>query len=165
MSALREAAADLLYAEASFLDRQQWDDWLALYLEECEFWMPAWKSEHALTDDPRRELSLVYYSSRTDLHDRVSRARSGRSVASVPMPRTQHMLSNIVVQQHEDDRACTVYSNWMVNLVRLKQRERDCLFGRYEHELALADVGWRIRKKKIVLMNDRMRTMVDFYMV
>lgn len=159
------AATELLYAEASFLDRQEWDDWLSLYVKDCEFWMPAWKSEHGLTDDPRRELSLIYYRSRVDLEDRVSRVRSGRSVASIPMPRTQHMVSNIMVRGDGAGSSCTVFSNWVVNQFRLKQREVETLFGRYEHELTLTADGWRIRRKKITLLNDRMRTMVDFYMV
>jgi len=165
MSTIRELAGDLLNNESLYLDKQDWDSWLALYLEECEFWMPAWKSEHRLTDDPSRELSLIYYRTKADLEDRVSRVRSGRSIASIPMPRTQHMLSNMIVQPSGDGRSCAVMSNWTVNQFLLKQRRSEVLFGRYEHELVATDGGWRIRKKKITLLNDAMRTMLDFYSV
>ena len=34
-----------------------WDDWLALYTEDCEFWVPAWKSEDTPTADPGAEVA------------------------------------------------------------------------------------------------------------
>ena len=83
MSALRGAACDLLYREALFLDTQRWDEWLDLYTSDCEYWVPAWKSAHQVTEDPKREISLIYYASRAGLEDRVWRVRSGRSVAAV----------------------------------------------------------------------------------
>ena len=76
-----QEATELLYREAYFLDSQAWDEWLALFLEDCEYWAPAWKSEHEPTSDPKAEVSLIYYASRAGLEDRVWRVRSGRSVA------------------------------------------------------------------------------------
>jgi 3-phenylpropionate/cinnamic acid dioxygenase small subunit len=125
--------------------------------------MPAWKSEHVLTDNPRTEVSLIYYGNRAGLEDRVLRVRSGRSVASTPLPRTQHGLTNIVVQPGDEDTSCTVLSNWTVHQFRPKQQEVEVLFGRYRHELAVSDGALRIRRKKIVLLNDSMHTMIDFY--
>ena len=43
---------NLLYLEADLLDRQQWSDWSALYVEDCVIWVPAWDSEEVLVDDP-----------------------------------------------------------------------------------------------------------------
>ena len=37
------------------------------------------------------------------------------------------------------------------------------LFGRYEHTLRRGGDGWRIARKKIVLVNDTISTMVDVY--
>jgi 3-phenylpropionate/cinnamic acid dioxygenase small subunit len=163
MSAVQTAATELLYREAHLLDAQEWDGWLALYMSDCEFWMPAWKSEHVLTDNPRTEVSLIYYGSRAGLEDRVLRVRSGRSVASTPLPRTQHGLTNIVVQPHDDGTTCTVLSNWTVHQFRPKQQDVEILFGRYRHELKLLEGEFRIRRKKIVLLNDSLHTMIDFY--
>ena len=33
--------AALPHREALFLDEQRWDDWLALYAEDVEYWAPA----------------------------------------------------------------------------------------------------------------------------
>ena len=52
--------ADLLYTEARLIDQKAWDDWLALYLPEAEFWIPAWESENSYTTDPHNEISLIF---------------------------------------------------------------------------------------------------------
>ncbi|MGK2942101.1 MAG: aromatic-ring-hydroxylating dioxygenase subunit beta, partial [Immundisolibacter sp.] len=60
-AATLEQARRLLFDEAACLDQRRWDDWLALYTPDCEFWVPAWKSEDTPTGDPGGEVSLVYY--------------------------------------------------------------------------------------------------------
>jgi len=72
-------ASQVLYREAYYLDAQRWDEWLAMFADDCEYWMPAWKGEHELTDNPKREISLIYYGTRAGLEDRVWRIRSGQS--------------------------------------------------------------------------------------
>ena len=53
--------------------------------------------------------------------------------------------------------------------VRLKDvrphRPQHAFFGRYEHDLKRAGDGWRITRKKIILMNDFIPAMVDVFCV
>ena len=80
MKADLDEAVALLNLEAMLLDEQDWDAWLALYEEDAEIWMPAWKSETETTADPMKELSMIYYAGCSGLEDRVQRIRSGKSV-------------------------------------------------------------------------------------
>eukprot|EP01136_Pigoraptor_vietnamica_P002355 Opistho-1_new@30219 len=96
---LRHAVQDLIAREAQALDDKNWDAWLGLFTEDVEYWVPAWDSEHVLTSDPQGEMSLIYYSNRSGLEDRVFRLRTERSAASVPLPRTCHMTSNVLIDQ------------------------------------------------------------------
>ena len=126
--------------------------------------MPTWKSEHEPTSNPKRELSLIYYSSRGGLEDRVWRVRSGRSVASKPMPRTQHAITNVMLAPVADPKdALRVLSNITVHQFRTKSRETEVLYGRYEHDLVRTESGLKIRRKKIILLNDYMPAMLDYY--
>jgi 3-phenylpropionate/cinnamic acid dioxygenase small subunit len=153
----------LLLREAALLDKRQWDDWLALMTPDVEFWIPAWHSEDELTSDPAAELSLIYYDSRIGLEDRVFRLRSGRSVASTPWPRTCHFVTNITARQL-DDGHCEAFANWQVLSYRLEQTTQ--FFGHYQYLLAHSESGaWRIRKKKIVVLNDVIPTVLDFNLV
>jgi len=155
-------ATDVLHREATALDERRWDDWLALFFEDCEFWIPTWRSEMELISDPRREVSHMYYTSRGPLEDRVYRIGSGRSPASVPLPRTLHLLSNIAVANGSPDRLI-VRSSFVVHSFFQRNRQTGLLFGRYEHELRQRD-RWGILKKKIIIMNDHIDSALDFYL-
>ena len=53
------------------LDERRWDEWIALYAPDCEYWVPTWRDEENLTSDPQAELSHIYYANRAGLEDRV----------------------------------------------------------------------------------------------
>jgi 3-phenylpropionate/cinnamic acid dioxygenase small subunit len=162
MNTMNERIIDLLYREAAALDEQRWDDWLALFLPDCEYWVPAWKEAHEPTADPQREVSLIYYASRAGLEDRVWRVRSGRSVASRPLPRTQHAFSNIRIEPAGEG-AWIARANWTVHAWLLKSRELQVLFGRSEYRLVEHEGDLRIARRKSLLLNDLMPAMLDFY--
>ena len=155
-----EEAARVLYGEALALDEQRWDDWLAMYTEDAVFWVPSWIDEHGLAGDPDRELSLMYYPARVGLADRVMRIRSGLSVASKVLPRTVHALGNVMWTE-----SGKLNSVFQVASFDLKSRSSHVYYGRYEHVLRKVDGHWRIAAKKVILMNDLIPTMLDFYSV
>lgn len=49
---------DFLNTETYFVDRQMWDEWLNLFSEDCEYWLPSWESDTQLIADPQTEVSL-----------------------------------------------------------------------------------------------------------
>src|SRR3984893_15082427 len=78
-----------LSREARFLDDKEWDNWLALYAPNVEFWMPSWDDDDQLVSDPQTEISLIWYGNKGGLEDRVFRIGTERSSAtSLPEPRT-----------------------------------------------------------------------------
>ena len=64
-----DEAEAFLYREALLLDEGDYDAWLDLFMHDAVFWMPAWRNESEQTDDPDRELSLIYYQGRRNLED------------------------------------------------------------------------------------------------
>lgn len=159
----RRDAAAFLYHEAALLDERRWRDWIELFLPDCEYWIPAWRNEDEPTSDPKRELSLIYYSDRTGLEDRVGRVQSGRSVASAVLPRTQHAITNVRLLEPVGDDRLHVHSNWTTQQFLPKEKVVEVYFGRYEHTLVQAGGEWRIARKKVVLLNDCLNAKVDFY--
>ena len=160
---LAEAVA-LLNLEGMLLDEQDWDGWLALYEEDAQFWMPAWKSETEPTADPLRELSMIYYDSRAGLEDRVQRIRSGRSVASTPLRRTAHLTGNVMLAG-SDGGVETVKSSFSCHVYDTRTKTQHVFFGRTTHGLVRRGAELRIRRKKIILANDCIPTMLDIYCV
>jgi 3-phenylpropionate/cinnamic acid dioxygenase small subunit len=155
-------AATFLAREALLLDRLDFDPWLALYTTDCLFWMPAWRDDGTQTEDPDRELSLIYYRGRRNLEDRVQRIRGGFSVASAVMPRVAHMIGNVLTETVSDGRM-RVDSSFIVNVHDVRTRRSHAYFGRYEHELVQEDGSWKISSKIIRLANDVVPTMLDIY--
>jgi len=162
MNVIKSEVEELLYREAAYLDKRDWDSWLALYCVDVEFWAPAWKSEDEPTADPDREISLLYYSSRLGLEERVQRLRTGKSIATTPASRTAHLIGNILLGTATDN-ACEVESSWTVHVYDPRLKTQHVLFGRYEHRLRREGAGWKIARKKILLLNDHIPTMIDFY--
>jgi 3-phenylpropionate/cinnamic acid dioxygenase small subunit len=156
--------SELLFREAALLDGQCWDEWLALYTPDCVFWVPSWTGDHTLARDPESELSHIYYASRSGLEDRVWRIRSGLSIASIPMPRTMHAITNVRLIE-ASDAALELAANVSIDLFSLKDHTSHRLFGRSEHRLVGGDGAWRIARKRVVLLNDYLPSVVDIYSV
>lgn len=160
--ALLARVGALLFEEAAALDEQRWDDWLNLFTPDCEYWMPAWDGEHELTQDPTREISLIYYSDRNGLEDRIWRIKSGMSAASIPLPRTVHLVTNVRLAERADG-LTGAKANWQVNSFKLERT--DTFYGHYDYGLKEEDGRLVIAKKRIVLLNDVIPSVVDIYSI
>jgi 3-phenylpropionate/cinnamic acid dioxygenase small subunit len=158
-------ASDLLYREALYLDEKRWDEWLGLFTDPVEFWVPAWKSEGEPTSDPSTEVSLLYMSTHLELAERVARVRSGKSNASTPLPRTAHAVTNILAEPDANGEALTARCVTTTHIYNVKRREAQLVFARGLYGLVRRDGEWRIRRKKLLLLNDYIPTMLDFYTI
>lgn len=149
-----------LYKEARLLDDRQWDEWLECYSARAVFWMPAWDDDDRLTEDPQRELSLIYYPSRDGLEDRVFRIKTERSSASMPEPRTAHNLANIEVLS-EAGGVIQVRFNW--HTLSHRYKATDSYFGTSFYSLDARGGQPLITAKKVVLKNDYIHQVIDIY--
>lgn len=149
-----------IFDEAAMVDQRRWSEWLQMFTEDMVYWAPSWADEATLTQDPEAEVSIVYMSSRKELEHRIWRFTSGESPASCPLPRTNHMVSNVRVVDETADTVVAA-SNWLTQCYRNK--EQFFYGGHYEHTLARTADGFKIRAKKVVLLNDVVLGYVDVY--
>lgn len=156
-----EEVQAFLYAEARALDDREWDAWLACYAPGVTFHMPAWDDDDLLTEDPQREISLIYYGSKQGLEDRVFRIRTERSSAtSLPEPRTSHNISNVEIVEATEGQI-KVRFNWFNLSYRYKTT--DSYFGTSFYTIDTSGDRWLITSKKVVLKNDYIHHVVDIY--
>ncbi|NOW45190.1 benzoate/toluate 1,2-dioxygenase beta subunit [Novosphingobium sp. SG751A] len=151
-----------LYREARLLDDRDFDTWLECYAENSEYWMPAWTDDDALTTDPQREISLIYYANRKGLEDRVYRLNTERSSASTPEARTAHFIANVEVLGHGEGTLDLRY-NWHTLSHRYQQTAQ--FFGTTFLTLDTSGAAPKILKKKIVLKDDYIHQVIDIYHV
>jgi benzoate/toluate 1,2-dioxygenase beta subunit len=160
MTITYEAVRDFLYREARHLDDKQWDSWLEMYASDATFWMPSWDDNDELTEDPQREISLIWYGRRDGLEDRVFRIETERSSASIPDTRTSHNLSNIELLE-QGDGLCKVRFNW--HTMSFRYKTVDSYFGTSFYTLDIRGGQPLIKAKKVVLKNDYVRQVIDIY--
>lgn len=157
---LQHGIEQFLYRACELCDAQDWDAYLALFDEQCEFHLPQWDSEHVYTRAPKREMSLIYYASRAGLEDRVFRIRTGKAASTVPMPRTLHSISNVRIAEQADGQL-EVRANWHTLFHRLGESGQ--FFGHVTYRLKPHGDSWLITRKHILLLNDRINAVLDFY--
>ena len=160
MNISHDTVRDFLYREARYLDDRQWDEWLELYAADATFWMPSWDDNDELTEDPQREISLIWYGNRTGLEDRVFRIKTERSSASVPDTRTSHNISNIELLEQTDG-VCKVRCNW--HTLSFRYKTVDSYFGSSFYTLDVRGENPLIKAKKVILKNDYVRQVIDVY--
>ena len=162
-AALMATGSDLLAREAVYLDERRWDEWIALFARDCEFWVPTWTAEGNLTQSPQTELSLMYFAGRGGLEDRIVRIRSGRSPAALPLPRTTHLIGNILSVEPPQAERIRLRASWSCHAYFPLMDITHTFFGRAEYELQRRDDLWLIAKKKTILENDRIPVPIDIY--
>lgn len=160
MSADHNAICAFLYREARHLDDREWEPWLELYAPDVEYWMPAWDDDDRLTEDPQSQISLIYYPNRNGLEDRVFRIKTERSSASMPEPRTNHMITNVEVLAERCDAVDVRYN---FHTLSHRYKATDHFFGTVFATLRRVGGGFLIARKKIVLKNDYIRQVIDVY--
>ncbi|MFR9803608.1 benzoate 1,2-dioxygenase small subunit [Pseudonocardia sp. RS010] len=155
-----------LYREARYLDDREFEKWLECYADDVVYWMPSWGDDDRLTEDPQRDISLVYYDNKGGLEDRVFRIRTERSSAtSLPEPRTSHNISNVEVIERRGD-LVDVRFNWHTMYFRYKTVDPyyGTSFSTIDFSGALSNSGGPlIRRKTVVLKNDYIHHVVDVY--
>jgi 3-phenylpropionate/cinnamic acid dioxygenase small subunit len=156
----RDEAHDLIAREGLYLDRRQWDVWLALFRQDVTYHVPAWRDEVTPTSDPQTELSLIWYQGRHNLEERVWRLQSGLSIASMPLQRTVHAATNIVLEGEG-----RVHASFTVHCYNARRQETHVFFGHYDYELCRDAGDVKIARKTITLLNDRIPAVADFYML
>lgn len=154
----------LLFREAYLLDERRFEEWLELYREDAEFLIPAWLDETTLATDPDRELFLIYFRSKAGLDDRVYRIGTRDSYASTPMPRSAHVVGNVLVLGEAAGRIEATCS-WTVHQYSDRKGPR-AHGGRYDYVLAREpDGGLKIARKHVTFLNDRVDIPLDVYNV
>ncbi len=160
---LQLAVERLLYREAWLLDERRFEDWLALFTEDARFWMPAWTGEETLASDPETELALIYIDGKTGLDDRVFRIGAGDSYASLPLPRSCHVVGNVLILSADRGEVEAVAS-WTVHQYATMKGAR-VHGGRYRYRLRFEDGAWRIAAKTVIFLNDGVDVALDIYNV
>lgn len=141
-----KAIEDFLYREASLLDRPDLDRWMELFTEDGSYWMPGTEGQ----SDPLNHISHIY-DDRVMMEIRRRNFVHPRSASKEWPVRCSHLLGNIQVQGQTDSGELVVTSNFHV-IVWYREEQR-IYAGTCEHHLLAEDDDYRIRHKRVDLIN------------
>jgi 3-phenylpropionate/cinnamic acid dioxygenase small subunit len=140
----RQTCEDVLLREARLLDETKFDDWLALFTADAQYWVPSEPDQKS----PHDTVSLIYDDRRL-LETRVRRLASPRIYSQEPRSRTSRIVTNVTVEEAGAD--AWVRSKFM--LIEFRRNEQRLFGGTYFHHLVRQDGAPRIRLKRVDLVN------------
>ena len=134
-----------LHFEARLLDQARLPEWLALYSDDCVYWLP--------TDvdgaDPRTTVAWEM-NDRRRLEERVERLGTGRAYSQAPPTRTTHLYTNIEALT-AGEQEVHVLCNFLIQTHlagRISQRS-----GWNGYVLRRAGASWQVVVKRIALFD------------
>lgn len=137
---------DFIAHEARLLDEQRWDDWLALFADDGRYWVPlqgAAQAEgaayNALADEDKLLLTL-----------RVQRLKNPKAHSQHPRSRSQHVLQ-ASTQVSGDAASCELRTPFLY--LESRGERQVLLAGAATHRLVRAGDAWRIRLKRVDLLD------------
>jgi len=142
----RDRFRQLLEREARLLDALDFDAWLAMYVPECVYWVPATPQG----GDPRREVAISF-DDRRRLEDRIYRLRTGYAWSQAPKSRTVRMVSNVEVFAAGGDSVRMVRSNYLISEFRVDGTR--ILTGWCGHRFVERDGRWLIQAWQVNLID------------
>ncbi len=137
---------DLVALEAELIDAKRFDEWLALFAEDGHYWVPLLGAAQA---DPFSHNSLAY-EDRLLLQLRVERLKNPRAHSQHPPSHSQHVLQPSRIEQQSDDEA-RLRTPFLY--VEARGQDQVLLSGTARHHLVRTPDGWRIREKRIDLLD------------
>jgi benzoate/toluate 1,2-dioxygenase beta subunit len=160
MSAIA-ATADLaeltrfLYREAQLLDEKRWAEWLALYVDDCFYWIPSVAGQK----DPVGTVSL-YAEDRMRLEMRIIRITHPRAFSQDFPTRMSHVVANVAIDPDEGQgwdggiapRADLVLHS-VAHIAEFRKDTQRLFAGAVRHWLRRDGDGWKIAMKRIDLLN------------
>jgi 3-phenylpropionate/cinnamic acid dioxygenase small subunit len=154
---LKEEIEQFLYHEAELLDERRYEEWLALFAEDAQYFMPM--RRNVPHDEPEREFTRAGFDvnwfdeGKDTLTRRVKQILTGLHWAEEPPSRICHMISNVqvvIAPPGASSGEVTVKSRFLVYRNRV-ETETDFLVGKREDVLRRVNGAWQIARRKIIL--------------
>ena len=145
MSIERQDIIDFIHKEARLIDEQKFDGWLALYSDDCIYWMPL---EYGQTEE--HLATSLMYEDKLLLTVRVARLHGERTFSQRPKSRCHHLLQTPEIAEIKDD---IVKTKTSFHYTETRLDEQFFLVGWVEHTLRKTNNSFQIVRKQVNLIN------------
>ena len=146
LSELKDQVDLFLTHEADLVDRHKYDDWLALWSPDGVYWVPCNEDDY----DPARHVSIIY-DDYNRLQERCFRLNQEGAHSQDPPSRLCRVVGNLAVSLSGEGHVL-VRANMI--LVDVRSGEKNVYGARLEYALAPDGDSFKIRRKKVVLLDN-----------
>lgn len=134
-----------LSRQAALLDAKDWQGFIDCFDEEGVYWMPVELGQTDWETEPS-----IFAEDKLLMEVRMGRLLHPNAWSQAPMWGTNHLVSNVIIEQ-ADDQSVQVYSRF-----QMMEMRRDMVRhfgGTYRHTLARDDDTFRIKLQRVDMMN------------
>ena len=142
---LKKAEAFLFY-EARLQDTHAYDEWESLWEDDAIYWVPA----NGADSDPEEKMSYIY-DNRSRIGIRIAQLKTGKRHTQTPRSELARLVSNIEITGR-DGNDVSFRANVLIFEDNL--RGETVWAARNEYVLRLVGEGFRLVRKKVVLVNN-----------
>jgi 3-phenylpropionate/cinnamic acid dioxygenase small subunit len=144
----RQRVETFLFREAALLDDRQFDEWLALFDANGEYWIPMSSDQ----PDPYNHISLLFET--VDIMKmRVRRLHDKTAPAQRPASRTLHQISNVMIGVAEGS-PDQLDVRSALTMIEYRRSEQRIFAGYMRHRLAPHGESFKIVRKRVDLLNN-----------
>lgn len=136
-----------LVEEAALLDRGAWEGWIALFTPDGWYWVPATPAQ----SDPFDHVSL-FFENRPLMQMRAERLQHPRAHGVATPIRTSRVVGNVQLFGGGEGSA-DILARSRFHMTEAQDGRQRVFAGTYIHRLALTEEGYRIRVKRVDLVN------------
>lgn len=144
-----------LFREAMLLDEKRWPEWLALYTEDCFYWIPSVMGQA----DPVDTISL-FAENRMMMEMRIMRITHPRAFSQDFPTRLSHVVGNVMIDPDGgrgaagslDPRADLVIRSQQ-HVLEYRKEDQRMFGGTVRHWLRRDGAAWKIALKRFDLVN------------
>jgi 3-phenylpropionate/cinnamic acid dioxygenase small subunit len=135
-----------LYRQADCLDSKRWQEWIDLFAEDGVYWMPA---------DPAHQhwdgVPSIFAEDKNLMTVRMKRVLHPDAWSQRPLWGTNHVVSNVMIQDGKGDRDLVVRSRF--HMMELRRDDTRHFAGSYTHHLQKINDGYRIKLQRVDMTN------------
>jgi 3-phenylpropionate/cinnamic acid dioxygenase small subunit len=143
----KPSPVELVYLEARLLDEKRFDEWFELYTDDSVYWMPLTRNQ-----PPGDAHTSLFHEDKLLLKVRIERLRHPNAFSQQQPSYCQHVLQQPALEEGDPESGRCVIRTPFVYVESQLDRQFVLAAIAYHH-LILQPEGWRIRMKKIELLN------------
>ncbi|MHC8409824.1 aromatic-ring-hydroxylating dioxygenase subunit beta [Pseudomonas sp. Hz4] len=142
----KHAIEQLIASEIQLLDQQDFSAWQQLLTPEYTYWIPLRREQTS----PLHESSLLY-EDRFLTTLRINRLANARNYSQQPKSRSLHIAQSPLIRMEDDELSALSSTNMLYCEARGDSEWHYPVT--VEHQLINAEGTWKIKGKKVLLLN------------